>query len=62
MNVPGKVPVSIPTSFLGSGKTTVSDRILSQQRGTGRVHGPEQGYVRCERKYPGGRRPTQPSR
>ena len=56
MDTPRKVPAAILTGFLGSGKATLPNRILTEQRGTGRVHGPEQGYVRCERGYPYGRR------
>ena len=55
MNTPCKVPVTIRTGFLGSGKTTPLNRILTEQRGTGRVHGPEQGYLRCKRRYSDGR-------
>jgi hypothetical protein len=61
MNAPQKVPVAIPTGSFSSGKATLPGRILSEQRGTGRVHGPEQGYVRCERKYPVSRRLSQRS-
>ena len=62
MNTPHKVPASVLAGSLGSGKTASLSRILSEQRATGRVHGPEQGYVRCERKYPVSRRPGQRSR
>ena len=62
MNTSHKVPVATPTGFPGSGKASLLNSILSQQRGTGRVHGPEQGYVRCERRYPDGRRLTLQSR
>ena len=62
MDTPRKVPVSIDAGFLGSGKTTLLSRILTEGRGTGRVHGPAQGYLRCKREYPDGRRRTQQSR
>ena len=62
MGMVGKVPVTVPTGYPGSGKTATLNRILSQQRGVGGVHGPERGYIRCERKYPDGRRQTQVSR
>ena len=62
MNTSPKVPVTTLNGFPGSGKTTLLNRILAEQEGTGRVHGPERGYVRCERKYPGGSRRTQWSR
>ena len=62
MNTPRKVPVTFLTGSLGSGKTTLLNRIPADQRGTGRVHGPEQGYLRCKRGYPDGRRRTQRSR
>ena len=61
MNTQRKVPVDILTGFLGSGKTTPLNRILTEQRGTGRVHGPGKGYLRCERGYLEGRRQTQRS-
>ena len=59
MNTPSKVPVTFLTGSLGSGKTALLNRILSDQRGTGHVHGPEQGYVRCKRGHPDGRLRTQ---
>ena len=62
MNTPHKAPVTISAGFLGSGNTTIPHKIPSQQRGTGRVHGPERGYVRCERRYLDDRRRTQRSR
>ena len=62
MNTPRKVPVTTLTGFLGSGKATLINQILTEQRGTGRVHGPEQGYLRCGREYPDGRLRTQRSR
>ena len=62
MDTPHKEPVTVLTGSLGSGKTTLLNRILTDQRGTGRVHGPEQGYLRCKRRYPDGRRGTQRSR
>ena len=62
MNTPRKVPDTILTGALVSGKTTLLSRILTEQRGTGRVHGPDQGYIRCKRGYPDGRRGTQPNR
>ena len=58
MDTPRKVPVSIHAGFLGSGKTTLLSRVLTEGRGTGRV----QGYLRCKREYPDGRRRTQRSR
>ena len=62
MNTPHKTPVTTLTGFIGYGKTTLLKQILTEQRGTGRLHGPEQGYIRCERKYLDGRRRTQRSR
>ena len=62
MNTPCKVPVTIFTGFPGSGKNTSLNRILTEQCGTGRVHGPERGYVLCNRGYLDGRRRTQRSR
>ena len=58
MNIQHKAPFTISAGYLGSGNTTLLNKILSQQRGTGRLHGPESGYIRCERKYPHGRRQT----
>ena len=62
MNTQSKVPVTILTGFFGSGKTTLLSRVLTEGRGTGRVQGPAQGYLRCKREYPDGRRRTQRSR
>ncbi len=62
MDTPRKVPVSIDAGFPCSGKTTLLSRVLTEGRGTGRVHGPAQGYLRCKREYHDGRRRTQPSR
>ena len=62
MNTPRKAPVTFLTGSLGPGKTALLNQILTDQRGTGRVHGPEQGYLRCKRRYPDGRRRTQRSR
>ena len=62
MDTPRKAPVSILAGFLGSSTTTLLSRVLTEGRGTGRVHGPAQGYLRCKREYPDGRRRTQQSR
>ena len=62
MDAPRKVPVTTLNGFRGTGKTTSLNRILSGQRGTGRVRGPEQGYLRCERGYLDDRRRTVRSR
>ena len=51
MNTPYKAPVTTPTRFIGSVNTTLLNNILRQQRGTGRVHGPERGFIGCERRY-----------
>ena len=59
MNAQRKVPVSVLADFPGSGKTTLLNQILVGQSGTGRVRGPEKGYVRCEREYLAGRRRTE---
>ena len=61
MNTPSKVPVTFLTGSLGSGKVALLNRILTEQRGTGRVNGPEQGYLRCKRRYPDRRHRTQAS-
>ena len=62
MNPQRKVPVRVFTGFLSSGNTTLLNQILAEQRGTGRVRGPEKGYVRCGREYPTARRQAQQSR
>ena len=62
MNTPRKVPVTILAGCRGSGKTALLNQALTEQRGTGRVHGPAKGYLGCEREYPDGRRRTQRSR
>ena len=62
MNTPRKAPVTTLTGFRGPGETALLNRTLTEQRGTGRVSGPEKGYIPCERRYPDGRRRPQRSR
>ncbi len=62
MNTQHKEPVAINAGLPGPGKRNLPNSVLGEQRGTGRVHGPEQGYRRCERRYPNGRLRTQRSR
>lgn len=62
MDTPQKVPVSILASFPGAGNATSLNRTQGQQPGAGRVHGPERGYVLCERRYLASRRRTQTER
>ena len=62
MNTPRKAPVNNLSGFRGPGETALLNRTSTDQRGTGRVNGPEKGYIRCERRYPDGRRRPQRSR
>ena len=62
MNTQHQVPVTTLAGFLGSGKTTPLKRILTEQRATGRVLGPEKGYLRCERGHLESRRQSQRGR
>ena len=62
MSTQHKEPVAIIAGLPGPRKRILPNSVLSEQRGTGRVHGPEQGYRRCERRYPNGRLRTQRSR
>ena len=55
MNTQRKAPATALAGLPGSGTAVLLSRILAEERGTGRVHGPQRGYVRCGREYPAGR-------
>ncbi|MDE2780909.1 MAG: hypothetical protein OXI91_14715 [Chloroflexota bacterium] len=59
MDTSRSAPDTVFSVFPGSGKNTPPDQILTRQRGTARVNGPEQGYINCDRRRPDVRRRTQ---
>ncbi|MCY4364862.1 MAG: hypothetical protein OXE17_01340 [Chloroflexi bacterium] len=62
MNTQQKALDTIISGVHGSGKATFPHSVLGEQRGTGRVQAPEQGYRPCEHRYLEDRRRTQRSR
>lgn len=62
MTTQRKAPVTALAGSPGSGKAAPVGRILTEEQGTGRVHGPVRGYIRCGREYPAGRPRSQRGR